>query len=122
MTRVFPIATPCGPARLALLPHQRLITSCGVVIDVRTGGTVATIAGASGDEIWFNSGDERVYFGTDPMAVVDPETNDVVTFISTGPTHSVAADSENNHIFVPVINVGVKVFTESEDQEEESDR
>jgi hypothetical protein len=89
---------------------------------VRTGGTVATIAGASGDEIWFNSGDERVYFGTDPMAVVDPETNDVVTFISTGPTHSVAADSENNHIFVPVTDVGVKVFTESEDQEEQSDR
>jgi len=67
---------------------------------------VATIAGASGDEIWFNSGDERVYFGTDPMAVVDPETNHVVTFISTGPTHSVAADSENNHIFVPRYHFG----------------
>ena len=27
-------------------------------------------------------------------------------------THSVAADSENNLVFVPVTNVGVKVFTD----------
>ena len=30
-------------------------------------------------------------------------------------THSVAVDSENNHIFVPVSNVGVKVYTDDED-------
>jgi hypothetical protein len=32
-------------------------------------------------------------------------------------THSVAADSENNHIFVPVSHEGVKVYTEADDDE-----
>jgi hypothetical protein len=122
VTRVFPIMTPCGPAGLALLPGQRLITSCGVVLSVKTGGTLATISGVGGDEIWFNSGDERVYFGANPMGVVDSETYQVITILTVGPTHSVAANSENNHIFVPVTGVGVKVFSESEDQEGRSNK
>lgn len=117
ITRVFPITTACGPAGLALLPFQRLITSCGVVLDVRTGGTLATINGVGGDEIWFNSGDGRVYFGGTPMGVVDAATYQVVTNIPVGDTHSVAANSENNHIFVPVTAVGVTVYSEGGDQE-----
>ncbi len=117
VTRVFPIATPCGPAGLALVPNQQLMTSCGVVLDARTGATVATISGVAGDEIWFNPGDGRVYFGTNPMSVVDAQTNQVITSIPVGSTHSVAANSENNHIFVPVTGVGVKVYTDSKDQE-----
>jgi hypothetical protein len=122
VTRVFPILTACGPAGLALLPGQRLITSCGVVLSVKTGGTLATINGVGGDEIWFNRGDGRVYFGGDPLGVVDAETYQVITSFSAGNTHSVAADSENNHIFVPVVGVGVKVFSESDDQEGHSDK
>jgi len=124
VTRVFPISTLCGPAGLALLPRQRLITSCGVVLDVKTGHTLKTITGVSGDEIWFNRGDERVYFGEafpPGVGVVDAETNRVLTFINAGDTHSIAADSENNHIFVPVGGVGVKVFTAGDDQEGDSD-
>ena len=30
-------------------------------------------------------------------------------------THSVAADSENNHVFVPVSHEGVKVYTEGDE-------
>jgi hypothetical protein len=111
VTRMFPITTPCGPAGLVLLPHQRLMTSCGVVLDANTGGTVATIPGVSGDEIWFNSGDGRVYFGNQPVFVVDAETLQVITSFDAGDTHSIAANSENNHIFVPVTSVGVVVFT-----------
>ena len=122
VTRVFPIHTPCGPAGLALIPGQRLMTSCGVVLDVKTGGTVKTISGVGGDEIWFNAGDDRVYFGADPVSVVDAETYQVITYIPVGPTHSVAANRENNHIFVPVTGVGIKVFTESSDQEGENDK
>jgi hypothetical protein len=107
---------------LALLPGQRLITSCGVVLSVKTGGTLATINGVAGDEVWFNRGDERVYFGLNPLGVVDAETYQVITTITVGPTHSVAANSENNHIFVPVTGVGVKVFSESDDQEGHSDK
>jgi hypothetical protein len=49
------------------------------------------------------------------MPVVDAESLIIVATISDGGTHSVAADSENNHIFVPVNGVGVQVFTEDEE-------
>lgn len=119
VTRVFGITDPsfAGPAGLALLPGQRLMTSTGVVFDARTGATLATIPGVAGDEIWYNAGDKRVYFGNEPMLVVDPETNSVVTSIDAGDTHSVAANSENSHILVPVTGVGVVVYTDDEDQE-----
>ncbi len=119
ITRVFAVTDPAfaGPAGLVLLPGQRLMTSTGVVFDAKTGATLATIAGVAGDEIWYNSGDNRVYFGNEPVFVVDASTYQVITSFDAGDTHSIAADSENNHIFVPVTNVGVKVFTEAEDQE-----
>lgn len=119
VTNVFPIADPAfaGPAGLALLPGQRLITSTGVVFDAKTGATLATIAGVAGDEIWYNQGDNRVYFGNEPVFAVDATTYNIVASFDAGDTHSIAADSENNHIFVPITSVGVKVFTDSEDQE-----
>src|SRR2546425_315278 len=62
ITRIFP--TTCGPAGLALIPGQRLMTSCGDVLDIATGAVLHTVTPTvGGDEIWFNSGDERVYFG-----------------------------------------------------------
>lgn len=123
VTRVFPINTPCGPAGLVLLPKKRLMTSCGVVLDVKTGGTLATQNAAfpGGDEIWFNSGDDRVYFGGQPMPVVDAFNYQVITSLPVGNTHSVAANPENNHIFVPVRpdpvtgGGGIQVWAENED-------
>jgi hypothetical protein len=118
ITRVFPINTPCGPAGLALLPGQRLITSCGVVLDAKTGNTLATLQGVSGDEIWFNDGDDRVYFGSSPVGIVDANTLEVLpTTLANENTHSVAADSKNNHIFVPdrgAANqgIGIRVFAD----------
>jgi hypothetical protein len=127
ITRIFPIndAAFAGPAGLALLPGQRLITSTGVVFSAVTGKTVAEIPGVAGDEIWFNPGDGRAYFGHSPMAVVDAESLTVVATINDGGTHSVAADSENNHIFVPSNGIGtstppatgLQVFTEDENLE-----
>jgi len=32
-------------------------------------------------------------------------------------THSVAADSETNRIFVPISGVGVKVYTDSDEED-----
>jgi hypothetical protein len=138
VTRVFP--TNCsGPAGLALVPGQRLVTSCGDIISVASGLVLKTVAGAGGDEIWFNPGDERVYFGGGldriSVPVLDTDTNSLVTTLTVGhlfpptpppqtppnqTTHSVAADSENNRIFVPVGNVGVKVYTD-QDQEGHGD-
>ena len=119
VTNVFPIkdAPFAGPGGLVLLPGERLMTSTGVVFSATTGATLAEVPGVAGDEIWYNSGDNRVYFGNEPMFVVDASTYQVVATIDAGNTHSLAADSENNHIFVPVTGVGVVVYTDSEDQE-----
>jgi hypothetical protein len=134
VTRVFP--TTCGPAGLALIPHQRLMTSCGDVVDVKTGAIVTTVAGVSADEIWFNPGDERVYFPSGiNLGVVDSETYKVVTTLTVGvtftppptppppshTTHSVAAYSENNHVAVPVSHEGVKIYTDQSDDDDHGD-
>jgi hypothetical protein len=133
VTRVYP--TTCSPAGLALVPGQRLVTSCGDVVDIKT-GAIVHVAGAGGDEIWFNPGDERVYFGGGldriSVPVLDTDTDALVATLTAGVllpppalshmTHSVAADSENNRIFVPVSHEGVKVFTDSEDQEDHDGR
>ena len=118
ITRIFP--TSCGPAGLVLIPGQRLMTSCGDVLDIKDGKVVHTVPGVAADEIWFNSGDGRVYFGHNPAFVVDAETYEQITGggapIPAGPTHSIAADKENNHIFIPVTGSGVKVYTDDVDK------
>jgi len=124
VTKIF--ATTCNPAGLVLVPRQHLVTSCGDVINVKTWSLVTTVANTGGDEIWFNPGDERVYFGNFfTIPVVDTDTNTLVTTLTVGFTatpfsnahftHSVAADSENNRIFVPVTHEGVKVYTDDRD-------
>jgi hypothetical protein len=141
ITRIFPTShfTPtCGPAGLALIPGQRLMTSCGDVLDIASGLVVRTVTGAGADEIWYNRGDERVYFGggTDRISVNVvsglPLFNLITTLTVGVPavvsppapahtTHSVAADSEFNRIFVPVSHEGVKVYTDDHDNGEGPD-
>jgi hypothetical protein len=84
-----------------------------------------TVAMVGADEIWFNSGEEYVYFGgfqAINVPVLDTADYTVVATLVVGKinpnppppsqtTHSVAADGENNLIFVPVTNAGVKVYT-----------
>jgi hypothetical protein len=134
VTRVFPAVCNSGeaPQGLALIPRQRLATSCGDIIRIKDGKVLTTIPGVGIDEIWFNPGDERVYYAggpnfiTDPsVPVVDTDTNTVVAVIKVGTpppplrfTHSVAADSELNRIFVPISGVGVKVYTDNEVEDE----
>ena len=128
INRVFPAtggATgTCGPAGLVLVPRQRLVTSCGDVIRIADGAVLTTIGGVGGDEIWYNPGEERVYFGgfqSIRVPIVNANTFNLMATLLIGhiappapsqTTHSVAADSENNLIFVPVSNVGVKVYTD----------
>jgi len=114
----------CSPAGLALGPLQRVMTSCGQVIDARNGNRLAdsnaiwtvylNAIPIGGDEIWFNPGDNRYYFGSANVGVVDAETNRALGFLATGvPTHSIAVDSQNNHIFVPATGIGVEVFAQT---------
>ena len=123
VTRVFP--TKCtGPTGNVLIPNQRLMVACGDVIDIPTGKVVTTVAGVGGDEIWYNPGDERVYFGGGAdrisVSVVDANTYALITTLTVGQivaapgisqtTHSLAADADNNKLFVPVTGVGVQVW------------
>ncbi|MEP6717368.1 MAG: hypothetical protein ABJC09_17490, partial [Terriglobia bacterium] len=112
VTRSFPTACK-GPSGLALIPNQRLIAACGDVIDIASGKVVTTVAGVSADEIWYNSGDGRVYFaGGQNVFVVDANTYSLVTKLVDGvpaaapapaqSTHSLAADADNNEVFVAV--------------------
>ena len=85
------------------------------------------------DEIWFNRGDDRVYFAGGPNFIFDPSvpvldtgTNTVVAVLKVGSpppplrfTHSVAADSETNRIFVPISGLGGKVYTDSTEQDDQ---
>jgi len=137
VTRVFPAVCNPGeaPQGLALIPRQRLVTSCGDIIRVRDGKVLKTVPGVGVDEIWFNPGDERVYFagGTDfinnpSVPVLDTETDTVVATIVVGTpppplrfTHSVAADSERNRVFVPISGVGVKVYSQERDDRDDKD-
>jgi DNA-binding beta-propeller fold protein YncE len=133
VTRVFPAVCNPGeaPQGLAIIPRQRLVTSCGDIIRISDGKILKTVAGLGIDEIWFNPGDERVYFAGGPNFIADPsvpvldiETNSLVAVIKVGTpppplrfTHSVAADSETNRIFVPISGVGVKVYTDSDEED-----
>ena len=137
VTRVFPAVCNPGeaPQGLALVPRQRLVTSCGDIIRISDGQVLKTVPGLGIDEIWFNPGDERVYFAGGPNFIVDPsvpvldtDTNTLVAVIKVGTpppplrfTHSVAADSETNRIFVPISGVGVKVYTDSDEGEDHHD-
>jgi hypothetical protein len=133
LTRIFP--TTCNPAGLVLVPRHRLVTSCGDVINIATGKVLTTVTGVGGDEIWFNPGEERVYFGgfqAIRVPILNTDNNKLVTTLVVGQinpnppppsqtTHSVAADSENNLILVPVTNVGVKVYTDRRRSIDEDD-
>jgi DNA-binding beta-propeller fold protein YncE len=114
-TRGIP-STCTGPSGLALIPGQRLISACGDVVDLVGGHVVTTVNGVSADEIWYNAGDQRVYFsGGVNVFVVDANTYALVATLPVGvaavagppavpaqSTHSLAADEGNNEIFVAV--------------------
>jgi hypothetical protein len=133
ITRIFP--TTCSPAGLALVPRQRLVTSCGDVIRIAPGTVLTTVANVGADEIWYNAGEERVYFGgfqAINVPIVEVDHNTLVTTLIVGhinatppppsqTTHSVAADSDNNLVFVPVTNVGVNVYTDRRRSIDEDD-
>lgn len=106
-----------SPAGLALGPLQRMMTSGGVAVDGRGGNVLAVISGSAGpitgDEIWFNPGDNRVYFGAVNVAVVDSETNQFLGYITNSGGHSIAVDSNTGNIYVPVGGVGIKVFQQT---------
>jgi len=99
-----------GGTGIALGPDDQLANSCGLIISFKNGAIIANFPAAGGaDEIWFNPGDGH-YFLADStpalLGVIDSglkknPSADLSTKTGVG-SHSVAADSETNLVYVPI--------------------
>jgi hypothetical protein len=111
----------CMPTSIVQGPGNNFLVGCGdhdgeafppneYVIDGTSGKILATITNVGGvDEVWYNSGDNRYYLAardmpTGPvMGVIDAKTNEwLVNVVTNSNSHSIAVDSSNNHVFVPL--------------------
>jgi hypothetical protein len=117
----------CGPNGSTVGPHDNLMLGCTpgnnsnntttLVINAKT-KNYANIANITGsDEVWFNSGDRRYYLGASKMTkpagsplgngavlgVVDGTSVLIESIPQSSNSHSVAADSKRNRIFVPQV-------------------
>jgi hypothetical protein len=118
--------TVCGPNGATVGVHDNLLLGCTpgnnadnkttLVINAKTHNT-ASVNGITGsDEVWFNKGDNRYYTGssgnpTKPpgstlargsvLGVIDGTSVLIETIPVSSGSHSVAADSKRNLIFVP---------------------
>lgn len=120
----FPV-TNCMPTSIVQGPGNNFLVGCadhdGVafppneyVINGTTGAIIAQINFVGGvDEIWYNPGDNRYYLAARDMpsgpvlGVIDAGTNQWLQNVSTNAnSHSVAVDSSNNHVFVPMQSGG----------------
>jgi len=114
--QTFTIGDGCsGPQGLAIGPRHEIVLGCGgggansLIIDDRTGATIAVLTGEGGaDEVWYNPGDNSYFIARSSagkLGVVDagsspPQADpDVTTTIG---SHTVAADMVRNQIYVPV--------------------
>jgi len=109
----------CGPNGATVGPHDNLLLGCTpgnnatntstLVINATThnSASVANITGS--DEVWFNEGDERYYLGASKaiggavLGVVDGTSVLIESIPQSSGSHSVAADSKRNLIFVPQV-------------------
>jgi hypothetical protein len=119
----------CGPNGATVGPHDNLLLGCTpannpnntttTVINATT-KHFAHVAGITGsDEVWFNKGDGRYYTGSNrncqtpgtpcptaatqkaALGVIDGTSVLIETIPQSSGSHSVAADSKRNLIFVP---------------------
>ncbi|MGB7543081.1 MAG: hypothetical protein WBM28_13835 [Burkholderiales bacterium] len=125
----------CGPNGISVGPHGNMLLGCTpqnnpsdtttLVINAKTKNfaDIGNITGA--DEVWYNAGDNRYYTGSSracgkaagcpapaggaALGVINAETNLLIeTIPQSQNSHSVAADSKRNLIFVPQVGtVGV---------------
>ena len=121
----------CMAAGLVQGPGHDFLVGCGdhdgiafppnlVIFDGTTNQVVANITQTGGtDEVWYNPGDNRYYTAgrdmpTGPvLGVVDAGTRQWLVNVTTNSnSHSVAADSFNNHVLVPS-QAGNRCLTQS---------
>jgi hypothetical protein len=116
----FPMPS-CMPSGIAMGPGTDAIVTCAghdgrqfapttYIINGTTGAILATINNVGGvDQGWFNPGDNRYYLGARDMptgpvlGVIDAKGRQWLQNVPTqGNTHSVAADSTFNKIYLPL--------------------
>jgi hypothetical protein len=111
----------CMPTSIIQGPGNNFLVGCGdhdgeafppneYVIDGTSGKILATITQVGGvDEIWYNPGDKRYYLAARDMptgpvlGVIDAVSNLwLQSVVTNSNSHSVAVDSTNNHVLVPL--------------------
>jgi hypothetical protein len=105
----------CGGASgMTVGPDHQIGLACGganaLIIDDRTGAPVSggVLTGLGGaDEMWYNSGDNHYFFGISTpglLGVADagPLPSVDGKFLSASGSHSVAANSRRNQVYVPI--------------------
>jgi hypothetical protein len=111
----------CMPTSIVQGPGNNFLVGCAnhdgvtfppseIVIDGTHGTILATIDKVGGvDEIWYNPGDNRYYVAARDMpngpvlGIIDAATNTWLQNVTTNAnSHSVAVDSNTNHVFVPL--------------------
>ena len=116
----------CMPTSIVQGPGNNFLVGCGdhdgeafppneYVIDGTSGQFLATITNVGGvDEIWYNPGDNRYYLAARDMpngpvmGVIDAKTKTWLVNVTTNSnSHSIAVDSSNNHVFVPLQAGGI---------------
>jgi hypothetical protein len=117
-TGVVPL-NACSPNGATVGPNDNLMLGCTpgnnpsdtttLVINATT-KYYANIGGITGsDEVWYNKGDNRYYLGASKMiggaelGVVDGTSVLIEAIPQSANSHSVAADSKRNRIFVPQV-------------------
>jgi hypothetical protein len=115
----FPVS--CQPAGLAIGPNLEAMVGCSngpvQIVSLKTGAMLAsfpTLAGA--DEVWFNKGSRQYFVAANAntvkkgkkvvpapvLGIVNADTHTLDQLIpTTAAAHSVAADANLNHIFLP---------------------
>jgi hypothetical protein len=116
----------CMPTSIVQGPGNNFLVGCGdhdgeafppnlFVIDGTSGAVITEITNVGGvDEVWYNSGDNRYYVAARDMpngpvmGVIDAATNVWLENVTTNAnSHSIAVDSSNNHVFVPLQAGGI---------------
>lgn len=119
VTAVIPVIN-CMPTSIVQGPGNDFLIGCAghdgtqfppleIIIDGSTNGVLATIDQVGGvDEVWYNPGDRRYYTASRDMpngpvlGVIDAASRQWLVNVTTGSnSHSVAASSVTNQIFVP---------------------
>ena len=116
----------CMPGGLSMGPGTDVLVTCAghdgrsfapttYIINGTTGAILATINFVGGvDQGWYNPGDGKYYLGASGMipnpvlGVIDAHSRQWLQNVPASAfSHSVAADPNNNHIFVPLGSGGL---------------